>query len=298
VIFIGADGGGTKTRLAAFENGVRIGESLAGPLNYRVIPPEEAAGHFLAGLDRLGIPVDRIAAVGIADPSLDDGVEAGDEAAETFYALLADALPCPLFARSDAVITLFGLSRGGAGTLVIAGTGSMGVARNAAGMLRFTGGWGRYGRDEGSGTYIAEEGIRAALRAADGLDAPTALTAAALQYFGADEPRRLIPILYGTPPPDIPAFAMEVARCAEEGDGAARRILDDAGDRLAEIAALLVRWSESESIGIWGSVLTKNKHVRERFESALRKTVCVPVTLPPVPAEESAALYAKECFKG
>ena len=294
MVFIGADGGGTKTNLAAMENGVRIREALAGPLNYRNLPPEEAARNLIEGLRALGIPTDRIAAMGIADPSLDDTVTSGDEAAQRFYGILAAHLPFPVYARSDAFITLRGLTRGGPGTLVIAGTGSMGIARNTSGEIRVAGGWGRLSGDEGSGYAIALCGMRAALRAADELDPPTAMTGALLRHFGVSSPRALIPVLYGDPEPDVASFAVEVARCAEEGDAAACEILRDAADRLAEIAAHLAHWSGSPTVGIWGSVLTENRQVRARFEASLRARIRdVTVVLPPVSAEEAAADYAE-----
>ncbi|MCR4906751.1 MAG: hypothetical protein K6A33_11800 [Clostridiales bacterium] len=299
MILIGADGGGTKTKLAAFENGVRIAEAHAGPLNVRVLPPEEAARNLTEGLDALGIPWEKIAAAGIADPSLDDAVGEDDEAANAFYRILAGRLPFPVYARSDVFITLEGLTRGGPGTLVIAGTGSMGMARNRAGELRVAGGWGRLTGDEGSGYFIAVRGIRAALRAADGLDRPTALLDALLSHFSVRSARQLIPVLYGEPEPDIAAFAADVARCADDGDPAAALILDDAADRLAEIAALLVRWAECPTVGIWGSVLLRNRRVRERFETSLYASCGeAEITVPSVPAEEAAAEYAHKCMDG
>ena len=73
MIVIGADGGGTKTVLAAFENGARIAEAHAGPLNYRVLPPEEAARTLTDGFLSLGLteePMKNASALGIADPPL------------------------------------------------------------------------------------------------------------------------------------------------------------------------------------------------------------------------------------
>ncbi|MCR4906820.1 MAG: hypothetical protein K6A33_12145 [Clostridiales bacterium] len=293
MICIGADGGGTVTRLAAFENGVRIAEADAGPLNYRNISPAEAARHLAEGLAALGIPAARITAMGIADPSLDDAAETDDVAAGRFYAILSERLSFPVYARSDAFITLTGLKRDGPAVLVIAGTGSMGIARNAAGEIRTAGGWGRLTGDEGSGYTIAVRAIRSALRAADGLGGPTALTGALLGYFGVTSPRRLIPVLYGDPKPDIAAFSREVARCADRGDETAAAILRDAADGLAEIAAHLVRWSGSRTVGIWGSVLIRNERVRGRFEGTLRKLAGdVYIAVPPLSAEEAAADYA------
>ena len=298
MIFIGADGGGTGTTLAAYENGVRIASAEAGPLNYRFIPPEEAVRHFTEGMAALGLAPEKIAAVGIADPSLDDEADAEDEAAARFYGLLREKLACPVFGRSDAYVTLFGLTDGdGPGVLMIAGTGAMGIAVNEKGGIRIAGGWGRLTGDEGSGYYIAVEGIRAALRAADGIAPATDLTDALLRRFGASCPRGLIPVLYGDPEPDIAAFARDVADCADGGDGEALRILRDAAGWLARYAEELVRWSGCRRVGIWGSVLLRNAVVREAFERDLRERLGeAEIVVPPIPAEEAAARYAERCL--
>ena len=299
MIFVGADGGGTGTTLAAYENGIWIAEAEAGPLNYRFIPPEEAVRHFTEGMAALGLNPGTVAAVGIADPSLDDEAEAGDEAAARFYGLLREKLACPVFGRSDAYITLFGLTGGeGPGVLLISGTGAMGIAENEQGEIRTAGGWGRLTGDEGSGYYIAVGGIRAAAQAADGIAPATGLTEALLKRVGASSPRELIPILSGDPEPDIASFARDVADCAGGGDEEAVRILLDAAGWLARYAEVLVRWSGCRRVGIWGSVLVKNAMVREAFERELRERLGdAEIVIPPIPAEEAAARYAEHCLK-
>ena len=302
-IYIGADGGGTGTTLAACENGRRIAGARTGPLNYRFIPAEEAVRNLKEGIDALGIEPRRISALGIADPSLDDAAGEGDEAAARFYGLLREALPCPVFGRSDAYITLFGLKRGLDGgtdtpaALMISGTGAMGIAENALGELRAAGGWGRLTGDEGSGWFIAVEGIRAALRADDGIAPKTSLGNALLNRFGGGRStlRELIPVFYGDPEPEIAAFAEDVARCAEEGDAVSLAILEEAARFLALYAAELVRFSRAKIVGIYGSVLTKNRTVREGFEKRLRDACGdgIKVTVPTLPAEEAAARYAE-----
>ena len=298
MIFVGADGGGTGTALAAYENGTRIAAASSGPLNYRFIPPEEAVRHLTEGIAALGLPLGSAAALGIADPSLDDEAGPDDPAAERFYTLLRRFLPCPVFGRSDAYITLFGLTGGaGPGVLVIAGTGAMAIAENDRGEIRTAGGWGRLTGDEGGAWFIAEEGIRAALRASDGAAPPTVLTDALPRFFGVPTLRSLIPVFYGDPEPDLAAFAVEVDRCAGEGDEVSCRILDEAASYLAAYASGLVRWSGCGTVGIWGSVLLKNKRVQTTFEEKLR-AACGPVRIAPpaIPAEEAAALYARREF--
>ena len=106
------------------------------------------------------------------------------------------ALQVPVLTRSDVYMSLYGLTAGHPGVMVVSGTGSMGIGQDAAGQIHAVGGWGRITGDEGSGYWIAREGLRAAMRAADGLEPPTALLDAALEWAGVREPRALIGYLY------------------------------------------------------------------------------------------------------
>ena len=299
MIFLGADGGGTGTTVAAYENGVLLGKTEVGPLNYRFISPEDAAHTLAEGIRALGTDPGRIAALGIADPSLDDRVSEEDEAAARFYGELRRTLSFPVYGRSDAYITLYGLTGGnGPGVLMISGTGAMGIAENGRGEIRVAGGWGRLTGDEGSGYYIASEGIRAALRASEGAGPATALTEALKEHFGVRELRALIGVFYGSPEPDIASFAGQVARQADRGDKESLRILEEAAAFLAAYAAPLVRWSGCRRVGIYGSVLLKNARVRERFiELLARRFGEIAVEIPPIPVEEAAALYAQAALK-
>ena len=67
----------------------------------------------------------------------------------------------------DEQIALDAAFHGGAGVLVIAGTGSHVTGRCADGSTVGAGGWGPVLGDEGSGTWIGLEAIRACLRARD-----------------------------------------------------------------------------------------------------------------------------------
>ena len=120
-----------------------------------------------------------------------------------------------IFIRSDAFMALYGHTRGREGVVLISGTGAMGLACDKNGALHTVGGWGRLTGDEGSGYYIALSGIKAALRAYDGIGKPTSLTEILPKYFGCDSMRRLIDVFYGSPPPEIAPFAETVAEQAK-----------------------------------------------------------------------------------
>ncbi len=297
--FVGVDGGGTKTALVACTpDGREVASAVCGPLNYNFIGLDAALANLQAGISALSLPVGSIAAVGIGDPSIDDQSES--TVAREFATRAAALLGAPVYVRSDAYITLFALTGGKkTGVLIISGTGSMAIGENDANEISVTGGWGRLSGDEGSGYYIGLEGIRAALRAADGVAAQTSLTAAALAHFGVSKPRDLIPVFYGESEPDVAGFSRCVAKCAADGDNIAKGILLDAAAHLVRYASVLIESCHADLLGVWGSVLCKNNTVRRAFEDGVRqKFPHIEIREPDISAQLAAALYAAEQQKG
>src|SRR5207244_3470283 len=78
---------------------------------------------------------------------------------------------------NDGAIALRAAIPRGPGVLVIAGTGSIGYGRDAAGREHRAGGWGYLLDDLGSAYVAGLAGLSAVLRAHDWRDPPTALTA-------------------------------------------------------------------------------------------------------------------------
>ena len=296
MIYIGVDGGGTKTALAAYEDGVQLCAAKVGAMNYNFIGVDAAAEHVIEGVRALGLPPDRIAAIGIGDPSIDDTAPTSpDSPTARFAQALTCALGVPVHIRSDAYMTLFGLTGGlERAVLMLSGTGAMGIAENAAGQTTVAGGWGRLSGDEGSGYYIAIEGIKAALQASDGIAPRTALIEAALKHFGVNEPRELIGVFYGEDEVDIASFSSAVAACAEKGDRVARNILLRAAKYLAAYTCRLLKDSGARLVGVYGSVICQNTIVRDEYERlVLKKHPGVHICEPDVLPEEAAANYAK-----
>ena len=292
--YIGVDGGGTKTALAAFdENGKQVAESLSGPLNYNFIGLDAAFGNLRYGIAALGLPEGSLAAIGIGDPSIDDIPDSPNALA--FLKKCEKEIGVPVFIRSDAYMTLFALTEGKErGVLVISGTGAIALGEDEKGKVRVAGGWGRLSDDEGSGYYIGISGIRAALRCADGIVGKTELLPAALEYFGCREPRRLTDVFYGETEPDIAGFSKKVSECAEKGDEMANEILSSAARFLADYAGVLIEKCDAKLVGTYGSVLCKNKKVRDEFERIIKERFDdVTIKEPSVSAQYAAAMYAK-----
>jgi len=139
---------------------------------------------------------------------------------------------------TDAVTTHLGALAGAGGAIVAVGTGSIGFATDFADNWRRVDGWGHLLGDRGAGAWIGIEGLRAAIRAHDGVDASGArLLLAAEESFG--DPLAWPAQLYtrhdraGV----LAGFAPAVAAAAREGDPAARRIVREAGCHVAETLA-------------------------------------------------------------
>jgi N-acetylglucosamine kinase-like BadF-type ATPase len=127
---------------------------------------------------------------------------------------------------------------GGPGILVVAGTGSIAVARDRKGRWRRAGGWGQLLGDEGSGFWIGRAALRDALLRRRMRLGPPALP----------------------PTPEsvrvVAGLAPRVLRLARV-DPRARRVRDEAARHLAELArqaGLGLSWDRIVPLCCWGGV--------------------------------------------
>ena len=134
-IYIGIDGGGTKTKAAALdENAKLVARSESGSMNYNFMPVKECASNVCEAINRLALGAEcRIVACAVGDPSIDDEVThtlSGQFSRELQAQAGFDA---PVLLKSDVFMALYGLTEGSPGVLIISGTGSMGMGINKAG---------------------------------------------------------------------------------------------------------------------------------------------------------------------
>ena len=173
------------------------------------------------------------------------GVMARDSAEAQVATRLVQALVsgADVHVVSDAETALYGAHGGGPGVIVIAGTGSIALGRNAAGREARAGGWGWLVDDAGSAFAIGRDGLQAAVRGAEGSGPATALTQRLRAHFQLDDLYDVKAVVYG---PDFgargfAALAAHVSDAAAAGDAVAQAVITRAAADLANLAGAVAR---------------------------------------------------------
>lgn len=298
-LFLGVDGGGTRTTAALVnESGELLcqGESAASnPLRVGV---ETAVANIVKAVegscDFGGMVASDIAAatLGLA------GVRRADirERVRERFSKRMNLQNVDVV--TDAEIALFGTTMGKPGLVVIAGTGSVCLGRNEKGQTAMSGGWGPLAGDEGGGAGIAQAALHTIAKASDGRGRTTALTERAAEYFRASGPENLIVAIY-SPQVDnsrIAGFARLVVETALEGDRSAIEILNDAGRELGLAACAVIRklklTDQKIPIGCVGSVFKAGELLTRPMIEVIQRTAPYAYLTEPImqPAQAAAIM--------
>lgn len=241
--YLGVDGGqSSTTALISTETGCIVGRGKGGPCNH--VRTSEGQAKFLravggcvegacreAGLDTSAI-IFQSACLGFSGGAEDKEAYSRELIRSSSYKI-----------THDADIALSGATAGQPGIIIIAGTGSMGFGRNAAGKTCRAGGWGYVFGDEGGGFDLTRRALRAALRYEEGWGPSTTLRAILLEAAGAQDANDLLHRFYTAEysRTGIASFAPLVTRAAEAGDAAAREILNSAAEKLSSFVEAVYR---------------------------------------------------------
>lgn len=301
---LGIDGGGTNAR-------VRV-ESADGRELYRGrgAGTNPNAGGFdravaairglvLGALDLAGLDAGSCAAAYLGGAGVDRPAER-----EAMTAVLAGLLPgARVDAGNDAEAALAGALRSPEGYLLIAGTGSIALARSRDDGRCRAGGWGHWLGDEGSAFWLAFEGLKAGIRAHEGRAPATALGEAALEFFGLSGYEGLVGLVYaGFDKAAIARFAVAVEEARALGDPVAVALFDEAACELAALASsVYLRFGgriAERRIALYGGLMDNNIYLRTALVSRLR--ACRPELEPVAPvgsAEEGACILARSLIE-
>lgn len=229
--YLGVDGGGSKTlAVIVNERGEELGRGLAGSANYNAVGLEAAVRHISTAVEQA------THAAGCQFPLHKAwfGLAGIDRAADHQILLphlreLAEVVHL----TNDAELLLAGLENA-LGVVLISGTGSIALGRDATGQRARSGGWGHILGDEGSGYVIAQQALQAVVRASDGRGPHTALSERVLHTWNLQNTDELIGEVYNEPDKaKIASLSSCVMLTARAGDPVAAAILQQAAKELA-----------------------------------------------------------------
>ena len=193
------------------------------------------------------------------------GAWAAPEAASELAHGLARAMQVPVSVTSDVVSAHAGALGGGAGVLLIAGTGAaaLGIDGEVATLVD---GWGPELGDFGSGSWFGREALRAVLRASVGLAPTTVLTDAVGAAIGGPAAIPAWLATDGPLPRRLAALAPLVLDAAESGDPVSVEIVAE-GVRLL-VASAVAASAGSRDVALHGG-LTAHVWFRSALDRAL-----------------------------
>ena len=273
-IFLGIDGGGTKTSCvigdetsvlasatAGGSNVVRLGEAKAREaLSAAILEACAAANIKPAKISRT--------CVGLAGAGR-------PEISKLVRRLLGELVAGEIYVVGDMVIALQAAFGSGAGVMVIAGTGSMAYGRDSSGNTLRAGGWGFSIFDEGSGHWIGRSAIAAIMREYDDTgDENSVLMDNIKKSWGLNTREQLVLAANASPNPDFAALLPAVLSASDFGDAQARSILTQAGTELARLAKIVIRRlfsvGDNVPVAMTGGVFSNCALVRQVFYNSLR----------------------------
>ncbi|MDZ7780653.1 MAG: BadF/BadG/BcrA/BcrD ATPase family protein [Gemmatimonadota bacterium] len=192
----------------------------------------------------------------------------------------------------------------GPGILLIAGTGTIALARDSEGRRVRVGGWGAWLGDEGGGHWIAVRALRSVARAEDGRAQPTALRSAIMAHLEIEGPEDLIAWTDRATRGQLAALAPRVIEVARDGDPVASAIVTDAAAELrTHLLALVERLTAAGSadaadpplrLALWGGLIAEGGALRPVLLPLLEPLGLELTTTPVDPALGAARLAGVE----
>lgn len=269
---MGVDGGATKTLAAVLdlrERALHLGHGASS--NADAVGTRVATESLLRAtdeaIDRAGLEPEQLDGAVLAIAGTDT-----DAVAEHVGA----ARPGNWVVVNDVVGAWAAATGAQPGVGVISGTGSNVFGVGPDGRSWRAGGWGHLLGDEGSGYWLATRSLRAALADRDDSGPRTALSDAAVEFFGVHSVEALAALVYSKPltKSEIAAFAIETARAAHSGDAVACALFKRAADELgAQVVAVIEQTGLSGRfpVGLIGSAFKAGSLFADPLAALVRK---------------------------
>ncbi len=271
-VFIGIDGGGTKTEFVAFtEEGIILKRLVLGGSNPNTVGLEKTCSVLKMGVDSLSTESTVGVFLGIAGCGSKENSEYITRFLEKNYPTLK--LKC----ATDIFNVIGSVPEVGDCVAAICGTGSV-VYGYTNGELYRVGGWGYLLDGLGSGFDIGSAAVRAALAERDDIGPHTLLTETVEQKLGSTVWEKINEI-YQKPPSYLASFAPLVFEAARQNDEVALEIIRANAQRIAELIKHTVDTVKCpKAVIIAGSLASRETMLTDGVKSLLGEgwTITVP----------------------
>jgi glucosamine kinase len=270
-IYLGIDGGGTKTTCVVADEQKVLGSGTSGGSNITRWGEARVREALQAGVN------DACASAKV-DPARIDSTCVGlsgagrPEVRDAVARMMSEIVGGRVQVVSDLETTLEAAFGGGPGVITIAGTGSIAYGRDTQGRTARSGGWGLAISDEGSGQWIGRAAVSSALGAKEAGEEPRLLTSI-LKAWKLTTLDELVRHANASPAPDFSSLFPLTLEAGTAGDDVANRVLEMAGAELASFARNVIHrlFGEAGSVPVAmsGGVFRQSERVRQVFYNSV-----------------------------
>ena len=264
-VVAGIDVGGTKLAVRAETvGGDRVVDAECSAAAWSAVPAATAAAWLASQLGQHLPAGSEVAALGVGA----QGCDSPEVAAALGRALDALGLRAAVVNDGALLVPAAGLAHG---IGIVAGTGSIAIAVDAAGNALQAGGWGWVLGDEGGAAAIVREAARAALAAHDRGRTDDGLLAALQRAFGVPDAERLARAVNDEPTvanwaPRAPA----VFAAADQGSALAAAVITTAAEQLtALVDTLIARGAVGSDVVAAGGVIVNQPRLARAFQAQM-----------------------------
>ena len=269
--YIGIDGGGTKTAFGLFdENGLCLKRIEQTTCHFLQVGFDGCSKILKKGIDELvcqyDISVNNLK-IGIGIAGYGNDLNIRRQIEEAIALLLGEYT---YFLTNDMHVALLGGINGQDGIAVVAGTGSIAMAKGNHKIYR-CGGWGYQLDDEGSAYWIGKEVLKEFCKQADCRNQQDELYYRVMSYFHIDNPYQIIACVHNlsNERTEVAKLAKVCSELAEKGHVQSQMILQTAGVHIAQLVKGLSKYfDDSIHVTYYGGVF-QNIIFKKSFESQL-----------------------------
>lgn len=278
-LYLGLDGGGRKTNATLVDDtGRLVTEAVGGASN----PLRSSLTRALTALDDAAARAMEKAGAEVGDVRAVTAGVAGagrPRVARRIAAFLSTRFRgAEIEAVTDLDIALDAVAETGPAIVLLSGTGSAALGRDAAGRTARAGGWGPWFSDQGSAFDIGRRALATMARRRDSGLPPSRLDQAVFAEIGHRDWQWLVDEVARKPLQRLPALFPAVVAAAEAGSETARSILTESAARLTELAGMVIGRLELGSAdfpvscvgGVWG----RTRFLDEDVGKHLRRIAC------------------------